>query len=46
MIRINLNGQDGYFITQDQKEKLDKILKPLLSSNCGEDCNATNEKLS
>ena len=33
MIKIEHNGQSGYFITEDQKKQLDKVLKPLLSDN-------------
>ena len=40
MQKIEYNGQTGYFITQDQKEMLDKVIKPLLSNKtCGEDYN-------
>lgn len=31
MLKIDYNGQSGYFITEDQKKQLDKVLKPLLS---------------
>ena len=33
MIKMQYNGQSGYFITEDQKKQLDKVLKPLLSNN-------------
>ena len=28
MKKINYKGQSGYFITQDQKKQLDRILEP------------------
>ena len=31
MRKINFEGRSGYFITEDQKKQLDKVLKPLLS---------------
>lgn len=38
MKEIIYNGQKGYFITDDQKKQLDKIVLPYLA-NCGEDYN-------
>lgn len=38
MIKIEYNGESGYFITTDQKKQLDKIVKTCLE-NCGDDYN-------
>lgn len=42
MQKITYKGQQGYFITEDQKKQLDKVVIPLLS-NCGEDYNENQE---
>lgn len=33
MKKIEYNGQSGWFLSDDQKEELDKVLKPLLTEN-------------
>ena len=38
MIKMTYNGQKGYFIPEDQKKELDKILLPLFKK-CGDACN-------
>lgn len=44
MQKIEYKGETGYFITESQKQMLDKVIKPLLSrKTCGGDCNG--EKL-
>ena len=44
MQKIEYKGESGYFITESQKQMLDKVIKPLLSrKTCGGDCNG--EKL-
>ena len=36
MRKINFEGQSGWFLSDDQKKQLDKVLKPLLSPEQGD----------